>query len=313
MNTPTSHTDKHPKQGQYHLWIQENISLEQVVGYIRVSTSRQAQEGGSLDEQAEVMRRFCKKRGFQLISIEEDDCSAAGSAGHKYRDGLKEALRKARVGKLPLVIPSADRLGRHSGVLKDIFDASIPVISIAEGRRLGKQSLEKLLNQAMAERDAIARRAREGMARSKARGTKMGNPTNLHEAQRRGAISNGVRADQKVKELADFIDTRADWEKLTLREKVELLNKTGPKNLISEQRRERRDWTTGSLRKPLKRAEELLDFNKALERDPDGDRAFVSGARASYHRAHTSGRNTRSREQIEMDEFYKDDPLYGSF
>nr|WP_309504081.1 recombinase family protein [uncultured Roseovarius sp.] len=239
--------------------------MQKVVGYIRVSTSRQAELGGSLDEQAYVVRGFCDEKKLKLLSVEEDDCSAAGAQGHLFRPGLKEAIRIAKEKNAAILVPSIDRLARHPAVLVEIFESNLPVISIAERRRVGRKTLERLTHEARRERDKIVARVRSGMARAKARGAKLGNRASLGDAQRKGALSNSVRAEQKAQELADFIERTPGWEKMTLRDKVEMLNRTGPHNLISEKRNERRLWTMSSIRKPLKRAEAELELRKELE------------------------------------------------
>ena len=244
------------------------LKLEDVVGYIRVSTHRQAQEGGSLDEQAYVVRGFSDEKKLNLLTIEEDDCSAAGAQGHLYRPGLLRAVGLAKEKNAAILVTSVDRLSRHPAVLEYIYKSNVPVISVAERRHVGRKSLERLLLEAKRERDAIAFRARNGMAHAKKRGVKLGNRTNLDIAQRRGAISNSARADRKAQELADFIERTAGWEHMILRKKVELLNRSGPHNLISEKRDERRPWTESSIRKPLRRAEAELAFRREKEDEP---------------------------------------------
>ncbi len=237
---------------------------QKVVGYIRVSTHRQAEEGISLEEQAHMLRGYCHDRKLELLTIEEDDCSAAGARGHLHRPGLRQSIRMAKEQDAAILLPSVDRLARHPGVLSDIFESNIPVISVAERRRVGRKTLERLIDRARHERDEIARRAREGMARAKKRGVKLGNTTNLDVAQRRGAISNLVRAERKVHELADFLERTPGSETMTLRELVETVNRSGPHNLISETRDERRPWTVGSIRKPMKKARAELQRRKEM-------------------------------------------------
>lgn len=165
-------------------------------------------------------------------------------------------------------MPSVDRLASHPAVLKDIFESNLPVISIVERRRVGRKSLERLLIEAQRQRDKIAGRARDGMARSKKRGAKLGNRKNFDVAQRNGAVANSARADRKTQELADFIERIPGWDQMTLGEKLELVNRAGPHNLVSEKRSEHRAWTMGSIRKPLKRAEEEVALRKELANEP---------------------------------------------
>lgn len=289
--------------------------MKNVVGYIRVSTQRQADLGGSLDEQAYVVRGYCSERGLKLLTLEEDDCSAAGPQGHLFRPGLRKAIRIAKEKKASLLVPSADRLGRHPAVLSEIFDSNIPIISIAERRQVGRRSLERLLRRAELDRDDIASRAREGMARAKKRGVKLGNPKNLEVAQRNGAISNALRADQKVQDLADFIERTPGWESMTLREKVDLLNRSGLHNPVSEKRSERRPWTLGSLRKPLKRAEAELDFRKEIEKEPVDISGFQATKALENHGADVRSGDLKEDhdESAPMDSAYKNHPDFGKF
>ncbi len=175
-----------------------------------------------------------------------------------------------------ILVPSVDRLARHPGLLPDLFEAGVPVISVAEGRRLGRKALERLIDRAQRERDLISQRAHQGAVRARKRGIKLGNPTNLDTAQRKGAISNVARADRKVQELADFIERTPGWDEMTLREKVELVNRSGPHNLVSETRSERRPWTMSSIRKPLKKAEAELE----LRRDMANEKVILAPSRS---------------------------------
>lgn len=291
--------------------------MKDVVGYIRVSTPRQAELGGSLVEQAYVLRGYCDEKELNLLTIEEDDCSAAGAQGHLFRPGLRQAIQIAKEKRACLLVPRVDRLARHPAVLSEILESGIPVMSIAERRRVGRRSLERLLHNAQRDRDRIVGQAREGMARARKRGVKLGNRKNLDIAQRNGAISNVVRADRKATELADFIERTSGWDKLALREKVDLTNLSGPHNLISETRNERRPWTIGSIRKPLKRAEAELDLRRAMENDPyDLSRSRNLHSSQDERESVNNGDSDREKdikEQTPTDVVYKDHPGFGKF
>lgn len=256
----------------------EDHTLQDVVGYIRVSTSRQAELGGSLDEQAYVLRGYCQEKKLNLVTIEEDDCSAAGAQGHLYRPGLREAIRIAKDKGAAILVPSVDRLARHPAVLDDIFVSNVPVISIAERRRVGRSSLELLLHDAQRDCDEIAGRAREGMKRAKKRGVRLGSKTNLDIAQRNGAISNVARADRKTQELADFIERTPGWDNMVLWEKVDALNRSGPHNCL-----------TSSVRNVMNAALGRWEVSVSLLKRPK--KRWCSGAKwkVSLLRSHRSG------------------------
>jgi predicted site-specific integrase-resolvase len=62
---------------------------DKAIGYIRVSTHEQAQEGVSLDAQRERLREYCKSTGIRLVDIVADE---GWSASTLERPGLHEAL-----------------------------------------------------------------------------------------------------------------------------------------------------------------------------------------------------------------------------
>ena len=83
--------------------------MQKVVGYIRVSTQRQGENGISLDEQAHMLRGYCDDRKLSLLTIQEDDGSAAGAQDQLLRDGYREAIRIAKEQGAMIIVPSVDR------------------------------------------------------------------------------------------------------------------------------------------------------------------------------------------------------------
>lgn len=291
--------------------------MKKVVGYIRVSTHEQRQEGLSLDEQAHMLRGYCDFKQLDLLSIQEDDCSAAGTQDHLVREGYREAIRIAKTEGAVILVPSVDRLARHPNVFSEIIENNLQVISASDGRRLSRKALQIRIERAQRERDLISRRARIGAERARSRGVKLGNTKNLRVAQRQGAISNVIRADRKVQELADFIQHSPDWEELTLSEKVNLLNSSGLLNLVSEKRNERKPWTDSSLRKPLKKAVAELDMRKQVTEDEtfaasgfsagDGLTTNISACNRQHPDCFTNDPNAP------LEVAYRDHPDFGKF
>lgn len=291
--------------------------MKKVVGYIRVSTHEQRQEGLSLDEQAHMLRGYCDFKQLDLLSIQEDDYSAAGTQDHLVREGYREAIRIAKTEGAVILVPSVDRLARHPNVFSEIIENNLQVISASDGRRLSRKALQIRIERAQRERDLISRRARIGAERARSRGVKLGNTKNLRVAQRQGAISNVIRADRKVQELADFIQHSPGWEELTLSEKVNLLNSSGLLNLVSEKRNERKPWTDSSLRKPLKKAVAELDMRKQVTEDEtfaasgfsvgDGLTTNVSACNRQYPDCFTNDPNAP------LEVAYRDHPDFGRF
>jgi site-specific DNA recombinase len=83
--------------------------MKQAIGYVRVSTGRQANEGVSLDAQQEAIKAWCDRNGYDLVNVFQD----AGQTGTKMknRPGLQNALHEIQKDTV-LVFYSLSRLSR---------------------------------------------------------------------------------------------------------------------------------------------------------------------------------------------------------
>ena len=97
---------------------------KRAVGYIRVSTSEQAQEGLSLAAQEERIRGYCTAKGWRLIRVYRDE----GASGKTLdRPGIQSLIRDLKAdGVDVVVIVKLDRLTRSvrdlGRLIEDLFD-----------------------------------------------------------------------------------------------------------------------------------------------------------------------------------------------
>ena len=100
---------------RYLLDVSKRISSQhrpRAYGYTRVSTSKQAEEGGSLAAQREAILRHTVLSGYELVGISED-AGISGGKGEDKRPGLAEALSAIRDGSVEvLIVTHADSLAR---------------------------------------------------------------------------------------------------------------------------------------------------------------------------------------------------------
>src|SRR4051794_22694194 len=91
-----------------------------VVGYVRVSTDQQAQEGVSLDAQRSRLKAYCVSQDLQLVDIITDDGFSAKSL---ERPGLRAALGMLTAGKAEgIVVAKLDRITRSVKDLGHLCD-----------------------------------------------------------------------------------------------------------------------------------------------------------------------------------------------
>lgn len=140
------------------------VSPKTAVGYVRVSTSMQAEEGLSLDAQRATITAYCNAHDLRLLRIYADVESGAKSD----RRGLEEALAaRAEV----FVILKFDRLSRSikhfCQLYEDYFSHSVELVAIREAIKLdsalGRALVSILLVFAQMEREAIGERTRESI------------------------------------------------------------------------------------------------------------------------------------------------------
>lgn len=83
-----------------------------LVGYLRVSTDRQAELGMGLEVQEEAIRQWARREGHRVTKWCHDE-GVSGSNGLGARNGLPEALAALRSGEVRgLVVYRLDRLAR---------------------------------------------------------------------------------------------------------------------------------------------------------------------------------------------------------
>ena len=93
-----------------------------LIGYCRVSTTDQADNGVSLEEQETRIRRYAETHGLTIVRVEVD---AGASGKHMGRDALQRALTALRDGQADgLVAIKLDRLSRSVRDVLDLVDRS---------------------------------------------------------------------------------------------------------------------------------------------------------------------------------------------
>ena len=145
------------------------------VGYVRVSTTMQSEDGLSLDAQREAIKSYCAIHGLKLFKVYMD----VESGGKSDRVGLKEALaQRADV----FVILKFDRLSRSikhfCELYENHFASRIELVAIRESIKLdsalGRALVNILLVFAQMEREATGERTKEVFAHMRRSGYHIG-------------------------------------------------------------------------------------------------------------------------------------------
>jgi DNA invertase Pin-like site-specific DNA recombinase len=161
-----------------------------VIGYVRVSTDEQKNSGAGLAAQRAAIEAECVRRGWQLVSVEED---AGYSAKDLKRPGVQIALETLRRGDAgALVVAKLDRLSRSmldftavmakaskQGWALVALDCAVDTTTPA-----GEAMANVLATFAQFERRLIGQRTREALAAKRAAGVQLGRPTTMPDTVR---------------------------------------------------------------------------------------------------------------------------------
>ena len=148
--------------------INGNVAIRRAIGYVRVSTDMQANEGISLEAQQAAIQQYCSLHGLKLVAV----CKDVLSGGKDQRPGLQDALRTLERSGDVLVVLKFDRLSRsirHFCELYETYfkDGEKELVAIRESIRLdsalGRALINILLVFAQMEREATGERTREAI------------------------------------------------------------------------------------------------------------------------------------------------------
>ena len=180
------------------------------IEYVRVSSQKQGRSGLGLEAQREAIRRFCEAERFTVVESYVEVESAKGDTLAR-RPKLKAALKAARKIKdvdyrcAPIVCAKLDRLSRDVHFISGLMAERVPFICADLGRDTDPFLLHIYAAFAEKERRMISIRTREGLARAKARGVKLGGE---NEQSLRNKAEAEVRAQALRPILIDIVRER---------------------------------------------------------------------------------------------------------
>lgn len=158
----------------------------QFVGYVRVSTTEQADSGAGLAAQRATIEDEARRRGWTVTEIYED----AGVSGKSLtgRHALQEALSAIEIGEAAgLIVAKLDRLSRSVGDAAGLLERSqrrgwslvACDLGVDTSTPAGEAMASVMATFAQLERRMIGARTKDALAAKRAEGVKLGRPSNL--------------------------------------------------------------------------------------------------------------------------------------
>jgi site-specific DNA recombinase len=156
--------------------------MKQAIGYIRVSTEQQANEGVSLEAQKAKIAAWCVTNDYELVNVFVD----AGISGKSMdkRPGLQDAMKSLKKG-MALVSYSLSRLARSTkdalSIGETVAKRKADMVSLSEQidttTAAGKMMFQMLAVLAEFERNLVAERTTNALQHKKATNQKYTNIT----------------------------------------------------------------------------------------------------------------------------------------
>jgi DNA invertase Pin-like site-specific DNA recombinase len=152
----------------------------QTIGYVRVSTEKQADFGVSLEAQSERVRAMAVVKG---LAIDELIVDAGESAKSLSRPGMARLLTLVNGGNVgTVIIPKLDRLTRSVADLAELLKLferrNVALVSVADSldtqSAAGRLVLNIMVSVSQWEREAIGERTREAMRHKRNQGQRVG-------------------------------------------------------------------------------------------------------------------------------------------
>lgn len=228
-------------------------SPSSAVGYIRLSTEKQAEGDTAFETQAEKIRKFCAKRGITLKGIFGETWSGADPLGADRRDELAEAVKQARSAASALVVSDPTRLFRNGAAGKEFLDnLEIPVLSVRHGRIMKPHELLREFERGEATVQSIRLGTGKALAQKKADGVEFSTSAVRSRAAAASAKRRAEKAEDIVRQVAHVLQSDPVHRKLTNKALADLLNKRRIRTGWN------RSWTQHSVRDARKKAEALV-------------------------------------------------------
>src|SRR3954464_13566726 len=153
--------------------------MKRVAIYLRVSTDKQTTEN-----QRRELESVADRSGWKIVKVYED-AGISGAKGRDQRPALDAMMKAVNAKEFDMVATwSVDRLGRSLtdllGILQGLHDKGVGLFLHQQGldttTTAGKAMFQMLGVFAEFERGIIRERVNAGLARARAKGTKLGRP-----------------------------------------------------------------------------------------------------------------------------------------
>ena len=198
--------------------------MKKLVAYLRVSTQAQGHSGLGLEAQRAMIERFATSEGAEIVAELVEVETGKGSDALDRRPKLAAALDQARQIGGAVVVAKLDRLSRNVHFISGLMAHRVPFVVAELGSNTDPFMLHIYAALSEKERNLISERTKAALAVKIAQGAKLGNRTNLAEAQALGGATIRREAAKRDANLLPVIDQITAAGATSYRQIAEQLN-----------------------------------------------------------------------------------------
>ncbi len=232
------------------------------VGYLRVSTHMQVEEGLGLDHQQEHILAYAHENGYRLEHFFQDIASGNDRRSMMDRPEFGEAVYEAKRLHGTIIVARLDRVSRNEKkFLEFCGQERIRIVSAVPGETEDFQRMVKTIARGEQVRRNISAGTKDALSGKKAQGRKLGNPSTTFKANRASAKSRKTASQMKVLEIRDYLLRHRELCDATAAEIATALNEDG---ILSGRGLA---WNKNSVRRQLRSVRQELSL---LEEPDDG-------------------------------------------
>jgi DNA invertase Pin-like site-specific DNA recombinase len=225
--------------------------MERAVAYYRVSTQQQHRSGLGIEAQRAAVQRFAEAEGLTIIGEFVEAETGKGADALDRRPQLATALAAARSAKASVLVSKLDRLSRDVAFVSGLMAQRVPFIVAELGRDADPFMLHLYAALAEKERRLISERTKAALTAKKAKGVRLGNPTNLAAAGTIGRQALASGADKFAANLLPLVQAIRSSGATTLDAITHALNERGVRSARGSR------WHVSSVRNLLSRIEKF--------------------------------------------------------
>jgi DNA invertase Pin-like site-specific DNA recombinase len=181
-----------------------------VIGYCRVSTAKQGDTGHGLGAQREALQHFCDQRGHELLTVTTD---VIGGAAADRMYGREVAISAIESGVADaLLVRALDRATRDQEDAAKLFKRAernawrLMDCNKADSGDPSQRLLADIrIAVAAEERREISERTKEGLAKARKQGRRLGRPPQIKPAVVKRTVAMRMQENLSANAIADAL------------------------------------------------------------------------------------------------------------